>query len=309
MSVVRLERGRRGKIATILAGLAVLLIAIGGPASAAPAVDAPVLPASWLAPTEPFHIVDGIYYVGSAGLGAYLVTTPAGHVLVDGGLPENAPQIAASIEHLGFEVADVKILLNSHAHFDHSGGLADLKERTGARLFAHEGDVSALEGGFYLGSEDVTRFNAPPVAVDRALQDGAVVELGGRRLVLHHTPGHSRGCSSWGMQAAAGGEVLEVLMFCSATVAANRLVDPPQYDGIVEDYRSTFARARAIRVDVPLAPHPEFFRLLEKRERAKQEGTHAAFVDRAAFGALIDQLEADFEVRLKEQAGTPEESR
>lgn len=258
-------------------------------------------PAAWSEPTAPFHIIDGIYYVGSAGLGAFLVTTPEGHVLIDGGLPETAPQIAASIESLGFDLAEVKILLNTHAHFDHSGGLAELKEKTGAPLFAHEGDVSALEGGFYLGSEDVADYAAPPVMVDRALQDQAVVELGGRQLVLHHTPGHTRGCSSWGLRASVGGEDLEVLVFCSATVAANRLVGPPQYQGIVDDYRATFARARTMRVDVPLAPHPEFFGLLEKRDQAEREESHRPFVDRPAFGALIERLERDFEARLTEQ--------
>jgi metallo-beta-lactamase class B len=258
-------------------------------------------PAAWLEPTEPFHIVDGVYYVGSAGLGAFLVTTPDGHVLIDGGLPETAPQIVASIASLGYNLADVKILLNSHAHFDHSGGLAELKEKSGALLYAHEGDVGALEGGFYLGSEDVEEYGAPPVLVDRALQSGDVVELGGRRLVLHHTPGHTRGCSSWGLQARAGDEDLEVLVFCSASVAANRLVGPPQYEGIVDDYRTTFAKARAMRVDVPLAPHPEFFGLLEKRELSQRDGSHRPFVDREAFGALIQRFATDFEVRLREQ--------
>jgi metallo-beta-lactamase class B len=258
-------------------------------------------PASWLEPTEPFLVVDGIYYVGSAGLSAFLITTPEGHILLDGGLPGNAPQIAASIERLGFALTDVKILLNSHAHFDHSGGLAELKARTGAQFYAHEGDVSALEGGFYLGSESVQEYAAPPVKVDRALAEGAVVELGGRRLVLHHTPGHSRGCSSWGLAAKAGNEDLDVLVFCSATVAANRLVGPPQYEGVVEDYRATFAKARQLPVDVPLAPHPEMFALLEKRERAAAGEGYRAFVDPEAFDTYMERLSADFERQLAEQ--------
>jgi metallo-beta-lactamase class B len=287
-------------------GLAVLLVLLSGcagnPGTDAGALDAAQRwPAAWLEPTEPFHIVDDIYYVGSAGLGAYLVVTPEGHVLIDGGLPETAPQIESAMARLGFRLTDVKILLNTHAHFDHSGGLAELKEKSGARLYAHEGDVSALEGGFYLGSENVDAWRAPPVRVDRALQDGAVVELGGRRLVLHHMPGHTRGCSSWGIPTRVDDEAIDVLVFCSATVAANRLVGPPQYDGIVDDYRATFANARTMRVDVPLAAHPEFFDLLDKRERAMRESSLAAFIDRDAFGVLIERLEADFEARLAEQ--------
>ena len=269
-------------------------------------------PPAWLAPTEPFHIVDDIYYVGSAGLGAYLFTTSDGHVLLDGGLPETAAQIEANVEKLGFRLADVKILLNSHAHFDHSGGLAELKRKSGALLWAHEGDVSALEGGFYLGSEDRAEWRAPPVDVDRRLKDGDAVELGGRTLTLHHTPGHSRGCSSWGTTGQVAGEPHEVLVFCSATVAANRLSGPPQYGGIVEDYRATFAKAKTMRVDVPLAPHPEFFDLLEKRDTCCGSeddccgsGLQIAnpFVDPTAFPALIAELERDFERALAEQQG------
>jgi len=296
-------RFRRGAVVMLLAAAlaqAASAAAPGtGPADGGAASTWP--PAAWLEPTEPFLIVDGIYYVGSAGLSAFLITTPEGHVLLDGGLPENAPQIAANIERLGFALTDVKILLNSHAHFDHSGGLAELKARTGARLYAHEGDVSALEGGFYLGSESVQEFAAPPVKVDRALADGAVVELGGRRLVLHHTPGHSRGCSSWGVTARSGDEELDVLVFCSATVAANRLVGPPQYEGIVDDYRATFEKMSQLPVDVPLAPHPEMFALLEKREQAAAGEGHRAFVNPEAFDAYIERLRADFERQLAEQ--------
>jgi metallo-beta-lactamase class B len=263
-------------------------------------VESP-FPAAWLTPTEPFHIVDGIYYVGSEGLGAYLFTTDDGHILLDGGLPENAAHIEASIAALGFALEDVAILLNSHAHFDHSGGLAELKRKSGATLYAHAGDVSALEGGFYLGSEDVAGWRTPPVTVDRVLEDGAVVELGGRTLTLHHTPGHTRGCSSWGTTAQTDQGALEVLVFCSASVAANRLVGPPQYEGIVDDYRATFARTRAMTVDVPLAAHPEFFALLEKREAARAGAAVNPFVDRQAFAALMVRFEADFEHQLSEQ--------
>ena len=189
--------------------------------------------ANWNKPAEPFHVIDNIYYVGTEGLGAYLFTGKEGHVLLDGATPEGAAVIKANIAKLGFKLSDVKILLNSHAHFDHSGGLADLKAATGATLQAMEGDISALEGGFYLGSEDVKTMGAPPVKVDRVLKDGDKVELPGITLVAHATPGHSRGCTSWGTTASAGGENYEVLVFCSATVAANRITPPLQYDGIV----------------------------------------------------------------------------
>ncbi|HEX7034866.1 MAG TPA: subclass B3 metallo-beta-lactamase [Pseudomonadales bacterium] len=258
-------------------------------------------PPAWRTATEPFEIVDGIYYVGTRGLAAYLVTSDAGHVLIDGTLPDAAAQIERNVERLGFRLSDVKILLNSHAHFDHSGGLAELKRRSGAQLFAHAADVAALEGGFYLGSEEREDWRTPPVEVDRALQDGDVVALGGRELVLHHMPGHTPGCSSWGTTARHGDERYRVLFFCSATVAANRLVGPPQYPGIADDYRRTFERARSLRVDIPLAAHPEFFDLLEKRGAKRHPADPVPFVDPHAFPALMARLEAQFERALAEQ--------
>ena len=256
---------------------------------------------SWTRPTEPFHVIDNLYYVGSEGLASYLVVTSAGHVLIDGGLSSSVPQIEASIAKLGFESSDIKILLNSHAHFDHSGGLAELKRHTGASLAAMDGDVSALEGGFYLGSESVKALSAPPVAVDRVLHDGDTVELGGTVLTANLTPGHSRGCTSWGMTAREGGTAYRVLIFCSATVAANRITPPLQYEGIVEDYRKTFSRTKTLTVDVPLAPHPELFDLLSKRDRNRRDSSRNAFIDPERFAAFIAKAEADFATTLRER--------
>lgn len=276
------------------AGLAFAAVAIG----AAPAFAQ----ANWNKPTEPFHIAGNIYYVGTEGLGAFLFTGPKGHVLLDGATPQGAAVIEANIAKLGFKLSDVKILLNSHAHFDHSGGLAQLKKDTGAQLAVMEGDVSAVEGGFYLGSEDVKAMSAPPVKVDRVLKDGDKVTLDGIELTANLTPGHSRGCTSWGAKTTEAGKTYDVLVFCSATVAANRITPPLQYAGIVEDYRSTFRKVKAMKADIPLAPHPEFFGLIEKSEKAKAEKSQAAFVDPTALGALIAKLEADFEKALKERS-------
>lgn len=257
---------------------------------------------NWNTPTEPFHVIDNVWYVGTAGLSAFLFTTPEGHILLDGATPQGAPMIEANIEKLGFRLADVKILLNSHAHFDHSGGLAQLKADTGAKLHAMEGDVSALEGGFYLGSETVKAMDAPPVKVDHVLKDGDTVTLGGTTLTAYLTAGHSRGCTSWGATVKNRDATYEALVFCSATVAANRITPPEQYEGIVGDYRATFAKARAMKVDVPLAPHPEFFQLIEKSAKAREfPGAPNPFIDPAAFQPYIARLETAFETTLKER--------
>jgi metallo-beta-lactamase class B len=257
---------------------------------------------NWNTPTEPFHVIDNLYYVGTQGLSAFLFTTPEGHILLDGATPEGAPMIEANIAKLGFKVSDVKILLNSHAHFDHSGGLAQLKRDSGAKLAAMEGDVSALEGGFYLGSESVKAMSAPPVKVDRVLKDGDTVSLSGVTLTAHLTPGHSRGCTSWGATLKDKGASYQALVFCSATVAANRITAPLQYDGIVEDYRSTFAKTKTMKVDIPLAPHPEFFGLLEKAAQAKASPQAPnPFIAPTVFQPFMAKLEADFERTLKER--------
>jgi metallo-beta-lactamase class B len=259
--------------------------------------------ANWNKPAEPFHVIDNVWYVGTDGLSAFLFTTPEGHILLDGATPEGAPIIEANIAKLGFKLSDVKILLNSHAHFDHSGGLAKLKQDTGAQLAAMEGDVSALEGGFYLGSEGVKSMNAPPVKVDRVLRDGDKVKLGDFTLTAHLTPGHSRGCTSWGATLGDKGKWHEALVFCSATVAANRITPPLQYEGIVEDYRKTFTKTKAMKVDIPLAPHPEFFQLREKAAKAaaNPKGQNP-FIEPGAFQTLITKLEGDFERTLKERS-------
>ena len=257
---------------------------------------------NWNKPTEPFHVIDNVYYVGTEGLSAFLFTTPEGHILLDGATPQGAPIIEANITKLGFKLSDVKVLLNSHAHFDHSGGLKLLKQDTGAKLYAMEGDVSALEGGFYLGSEDSKTMGAPPVKVDKVLHDGETVNLGGFTLTANLTPGHSRGCTSWGAKLSDGGKTYDALVFCSATVAANRITPPVQYEGIVADYRSTFVKTKTMHVDIPLAPHPEFFQLLDKAAKAKSDPKAPnPFVDPSAFPALMAKLEGDFERTLKER--------
>lgn len=278
-----------------LAALAVLALALPAPAQAQAARN------NWNTPTEPFHVIDDIYYVGTEGLSSFLFVGRGGSVLLDGATAEAAPQIEANIRKLGFKLTDIKYILNSHAHFDHSGGLAQLKKDTGAQLIAMEGDISALEGGFYLGSESVAAMGAPPVKVDRIIHDGDKVTLDGLELVAHLTPGHTRGCTSWGMTASAGGENYEVLVFCSASVAANRITPPLQYAGIVEDYRKTFAWAKQQRVDIPLAPHPDFFGLLPKRGKAKADKLQNWFIDPAGWKAYVERAEADFERTLKER--------
>lgn len=258
---------------------------------------------AWNRPAEPFRIIDNVYYVGTGGISSFLIKTPKGLILLDAALPESAPQIEQHIRALGFKLKDVKILLNSHAHFDHSGGLAQLKRDTGAILIASAGDRVSLETGTYLGSESVAALRAPPVKVDRLVADNGVVSLGGVTLTAHLTPGHSRGCTTYTLPVVEAGVRHEVVFFCSATVAANRLAPKEQYPGIVADYRRTFARARLIKADVFLAPHAEFYGLEAKRA-AQLRGGPNPFIDPPAFQNEINRLAADFEAELARQRGS-----
>ncbi len=257
-------------------------------------------PANWTDTITPFRVIDNVYYVGSAGLSAWLITTPTGHILLDVGLPQNASLVERNIRTLGFQLADVKILLNTHAHDDHAGGLAQLKRTTGASLYAMAGDRRALERGVYAGSEDVRDLLFPGVSVDHVLRDRSTVTLGGVTLTAHHTPGHSAGCTTWTMPVSDAGASHTAVFFCSASVAANRLAPRPQCPGIVRDYPRTFARLRTLASDVLLAPHAEQFDLIAKRARMVA-GQPNPFIVPGELEELTAAMEATFVKELRRQ--------
>ena len=225
------------------------------------------------------------------------------HIVIDGAMPTSAPLIQSSIRRLGFQPKDVKILLNTHAHFDHTGGLADLKRDTSARLLANPADRKALETGTYPGWEDMRGLDFAPVKVDGDLKDGQPVRLGDAVLTPRFTPGHSPGCTTWTFQVRDRGRPLNVLLYCSTSVAANRLVSRdrgPQYPGIVEDYRRSFTLLKTLKADVFLAPHAEQFGLEVKRERLKSGSTNP-FVDPGELARRVAESEADFLKTLARQ--------
>ena len=262
-------------------------------------------PSNWTAPTKPFHVIDSVYYVGTEGISAWIIRTPKGLILLDVGMPDAAPLVEENIKALGFKLSDVKILLNSHAHIDHAGGLAKLKADTGAMLIASAGDRYALEKGVYEGSEDVHLLDFPAVKVDRLIGDGETVELGGVKLTAVLAPGHTKGCTGYSLPVTDRGVTHQVFFFCSASVAANRLAPNPQYPGIVDDYKRTFAKLKTIKADVLLAPHAEQFDLVAKR--AKLDGPVNPFVREGELQALTQNMEADFTVQLAKQTkqGSP----
>lgn len=254
----------------------------------------------WNTPTEPFKVIDNIYYVGTDGLASYLVTTPQGHILIDTAMPEATGQIEGNIAKLGFKVADIKYLINTHAHIDHTGGLAQIKHDSGAEMVAGAKDQPLLEGGYYPGREEQKELMFPPVKVDRAVHEGDTVSVGGVTLTAHETPGHTPGCTSWTTTVKDGEATRSVLFFCSATVALNRLVGPPTYPGIVDDYRKTFAWSKTEHPDILLAPHPEMYDMAAKRAKIA-DGAPNPFVKPGEFNTYLDKLETQFADGLAKQ--------
>lgn len=222
---------------------------------------------AWNEPVPPFRILDNLYYVGARDVTAFLFVTPAGGILLDGGFAETAPQIEANIRTLGFDPKDVRVLLNSHAHFDHAGGLARLKALTGATLYASPEDAEALarggRGDYALGD----RHPFAPVRADSILRDGQVVSLGGTRLTAVFTPGHTKGCTTWTTALHDGATVRRVVFVCSLSVIVpgEQLSTNDAYPTILFDYRRSFGRVRALPCDMLLGPHGSFFDLEGKR--------------------------------------------
>ena len=257
-------------------------------------------PPAWSEPAAPFRIVGNIYYVGSKGLAAYLIRTRDGAILLDGTLAANVPGIERNIASLGVPLRSVKVLLNSHAHFDHAAGLARLKRDTGARLAAMDADAGALRSGIppSVVSYGVVKF--PAVAVDRVLHDGDTVRLGEVVMTAMKTPGHTPGCTTWTMPVRDDGRTLRVVFPCSLTVAGNKLVGNTGYPGIVADFRASFARMAGMRADVVLTAHPEIADVMGRHARA-EAGDRNAYVDPALLGRIVGEAKGAFARELMMQ--------
>jgi metallo-beta-lactamase class B len=302
-----------------LLAIAVAFVVSATPAQAQTGSDLLAqMKAKWNAPSEPFKIIDNVYYVGTAGLSSFLVTSPGGHVLIDTGLPEATPMIKENIVKLGFKVSDIKYLLNTHAQLAHTGGLAELKQETGAQMVASAGDKPLLEGGYYPGAEEDAALKFPPVKVDRVVGEGDKITIPdpvgkgrARRdltLAAHITPGPSPGCTSWTTVTREQRWNHTVVFFCSAPVALTRLVGKPTYPGIVEDYRKSFAAAKGIIADVFLAPYPEMFKMEDKRLLIGKYGVNP-FVKAGEFHAFVRDAEKAFEDVLAKQKAAVEASK
>jgi metallo-beta-lactamase class B len=249
----------------------------------------------WNAPFPPHRIMDNLYYVGTEALGSFLVTTPEGHILINSDFESTVPVLRQNVEALGFDFEDIAIVLGSHAHGDHMEGDALVKALTGAQVMAMEQDVEGLRS---------MRPGGKAHPIDRVLHDGDEVTLGGTTLTAVLTAGHTAGCTSWDLTVEENGTSYEALIVCSFGVNPGYvLVDNPDYPGIADDYRATFARARELPVDVFLGSHGAFYGLAEKYAKLRDRGPNDPnpFVDHPGYLAHIDAQEAAFEAMLAGQ--------
>lgn len=262
-------------------------------------------PPEWTQPFPPFHIAGNLYYVGSADLAAYLIATPAGNILINSNLESSPSQIKESVEKLGFRFSDTKILLISHAHFDHCAGSAKVLKMTGAKYYVMDADVPVVQAGghndFNYGNRKDLWF--PPAHVDRALHDGDTVSLGGTVLTAHKTAGHTKGTTTWTLDENEGGKTLHVVIVGSPNVNPGyKLVGNTAYPQIAGDYRHEFQVLKSLRCDVFLGAHGGYFDLKAKYERWKA-GDHNAFIDPEGYKQYIADRQQAFETELKGQSG------
>jgi len=291
----------------VLAGLLALIVALGIAWRSAIRKNRSI-------PDAPFNIAGNLYYVGATGITSFLLTGPTGHVLIDGGYPETAPLIIASIAKLGLDIKDVKILLNTHAHSDHAGGLRELQQASGAELWVSEGDAEAVATGSgvdaAMGGLGILRFlgffRFPAPRVDHRFKDGAKIRLGPIELTAHITAGHTRGCTSWSFPARDGDRQLLAVDVCSLTLFPFvSLVKPEAYPGIRSDFERSFATLRSLPADIFLGSHAEFFDMNRKRrERGTAQNPVDPFIDREGYLRYIDRSEKTFrETLAKQQQG------
>lgn len=281
----------------------------------------------WTNKIEPFKIAGNLYYVGTEDLASYLITTPAGHILINSTLEANVPTIQQNVASLGFRFTEVKYLLINHAHFDHCAGSALIKQRTGAQYLVMKADVGVVESG---GTLDFAYGDKPhmcytPTKVDRVLEDGDVVSLGGTTVQAHLTPGHTRGCTTWTLAVKDGNKTYNVVIVGGTYVNPEyKLVDNKQYPSIADDYRKCFDVLAKLPCDIFLGAHGSYFGMFEKIDAStktnrglKKKGkqgytaksnrgiTAQTFVDPDGYTEYVAYMKDAFEEKLKTQQAPP----
>ncbi|MDB4980737.1 MAG: Metallo-beta-lactamase precursor [Myxococcales bacterium] len=284
-----------------------LLVALGALTASACASQGGVPSAmwSWNRPVAPYRVIGNVYYVGSTQVAQFLVTTPAGHILVDSGFETSVPRLRDNVAALGFRFEDVKLLLTSHAHIDHVQGHALVRRLTGATVVSSARDAAIIAAGGKGDPDYDGVYSWAPCPVDRLVADGDRVELGGTTLTARLTPGHTTGAVTWTMQVPAEGGAarpLDVVFFPSANVNDGvRLVGNARYPEIADDFARSFATWKALPCDVFLGVHGAFYDMAAKRARQEAGATPNPFIDPAGYRRFVAEAEARFRAQLADE--------
>ncbi len=296
-----MNRRKFGILGTVAASAAVFVCA--APIGPAWAQQTPLDVPLGNEPFAPFKIGQGLYYVGAEDWTSYLIVTKAGLIVIDGGDAKVGKQVVANIRTLGFDPAQVKILLNTHEHFDHAAGLAEIKKAApGAKLYASAADGAIIaqggRGDPFLKGE---RFYYEPVKPDVTLKDGDNVSLGGWTLTAHITPGHTPGCTTWTFPVTVAGKVRQALDHCSSSVLPGyKLGKTETYPGQTADYERSFRTWKSLPCEVFIASHGAFYGMKAKKA-ALEAGKADAFVDPAGCKAFYEKAETAFRAELAKQ--------
>jgi metallo-beta-lactamase class B len=275
-------------------------------AAASPALGAdPFPPELWTREQPPFRIFGDTWYVGTRGLSAILIVSDQGHVLIDGALPESAPRIAASLVELGFRVEDVKLIVNSHAHSDHAGGIAELQKASGAMVAGSPSGAAALERG--RGGPDDPQFeygdSFPAVAKVQRLRDGQTLHAGRVAVTAHHTPGHTPGATSWTWESCEENRCLNMVYADSLNAVSDdsfRFTGDDRYPAVLEEFTKSLATVEALPCDILLAPHPEFTDLWTRLDR-RTAGDPDALIDDTACRRYVEAARHRLELRIERE--------
>ncbi len=261
----------------------------------------------WSAPQQPFRVYGNTYYVGTHGLASILITSPRGHILIDGTLAESAPVIASNIRALGFKVEDVKLILNTHVHFDHAGGIAELQRLSGAVVAASESTSRVLKSGH--SEPDDPQFGTAPaipaVASVRIVQDGETLHVGSLAVTAHFTPGHTRGGTSWTWQSCEHERCLNIAYVDSLSAISNdtfRFSGNSTYPDVRQDFEKSFVTISALPCDILLTPHPSVSDLWTRLKKRDEHADVNALVDPGACKQYAETARLGLQKRLADEA-------
>lgn len=258
----------------------------------------------WNAPQVPFKIYGNTYYVGTHGLSSILITSPSGHILIDGGLPESAEQIRDHIRVLGFRIEDVKLILNSHVHFDHAGGIAQLQRWSHARVAASPASAPVLSNGG-VGKDDPQYGILPSIRKIKHVQrfqDGAVLRVGDIALTAHLTPGHTPGGTSWTWKSCEGERCLDIVYADSLTPVSAPEFKFTAHPELLKGFEKSFAFLESTPCDILITTHPEISGWWDRLERRKQGVTPDPMIDSGACRALAGKGREQLQKRIQSES-------